>query len=140
MNAQIPRSLLPFPIALLLLITVVGQGCDVGLSQKSVDIVKDDVLKDGRTTEIYVASVAGATGKVGWSEFRPEGYESHVRIVEVNISRTTDQEPHSAKIQWLVNMDTKYVELKYLEIDSEAKNLFTGMVELELLLITGMTF
>ena len=127
-------------IALLLFITVLGQGCDVGLSQKSVDIVKNDVLADGRTTEIYVASVAGVSGIVKWDEFRPEGYESYVRVVEVNISRKTDQKSHSAKIQWLVNIDTKFVELKYLEIDGKAKNLYTGMVELELVAKTGMTF
>jgi hypothetical protein len=98
-----------------------------GCSDRAIEITKNHSFDDGTTIKSEVARLAGVTGRVSWESTKAEGLPDNTRSVTVKISN----EAGEAGIQWLVNMDTNFIDLHAIRINGEPRNLLTGPIELE---------
>ena len=78
-----------------------------------------------------INKMAGISGKVTWDSFTPEKYKnnSDIVVVEVNISKTGEKiEYKSAKLQYLVNRNTKEVTMGYAEFNGKQSSLLEATI------------
>jgi hypothetical protein len=71
-----------------------------------------------------VKHITGLKGFVQWESFRPTGYENNPNVVCVQVDITRNLPKNNlVKMQFLLNRETGFVEIKYLAIDSLKKSL-----------------
>lgn len=99
------------------------------LPSNAISIVKSGRMDDELTIDEWMSGVVGVRGVLNWKEFNPEEYDNRIKTVQLDMSR---EDGRNAKVQWLVNTETKYYEMSYIEIDGEAKPVLMGLMELEL--------
>lgn len=95
----------------------------------AVNIVKSGRIDERLNIEEWVSEIVGIRGKLNWEEFKPKDNDNRIRAVQLDMVR---EDGRNAKIQWLVNIDTKSYNIKYIEIDGKAKPVLLGAMELEL--------
>ena len=95
----------------------------------AVSIVKGGRIDDELNIDEWVSGIVGIRGKLNWKEFNPEDHDSRIKIVQLDMAR---EDGRNAKIQWEVNTDTKFYNIKYIELNGEEKSVLTGVLELEL--------
>lgn len=109
-----------------------------GCQDSTVAIVKSQYIEaEQKTWEQFLAPAAGIHGNVLWESFPADNEPQNVRAVEAKITTLTDGKPQSARIQWLVNKNTRVTQLAYFEINGEAQSIYLGMMNLELWALKG---
>jgi len=103
-----------------------------GCGNKAIPIVQNSMTEDGTTIKQWVARIAGPTGKVVWDEFHPTNQPSHVLAVNAEITRSIGQGGKLAKLQWVVNLDTDFSEMRSIEINGKPRSIILGVIELSL--------
>ena len=92
-----------------------------------IQIVKDSKMDFGNSTMTvreWIGALVGIRGAANWKEFvTPE----NIHIVQVDLSRKINRKNESARIQWMVNPDTKFVKMSAIEINSKAEQLLVGV-------------
>lgn len=110
---------------------------------KFIELVKNYPYQDDavyKTFEKVFKKVAGLEGKVEWSSFKTKEYSNNpsIRVVEVTINRNKKENKYNnIKMQYLVNIENEYVELKYGEINGEPKSILDISMTISLLLSAG---
>lgn len=99
------------------------------LTPNAVSIVKSGKIDETLNIDEWVSGLVGIRGKLNWKEFNPEDHDSRIKIVQLDMVR---EDGRNAKIQWEVNTDTKFYNIKYIELNGEEKSVLTGVMELEL--------
>lgn len=120
-------------VVLVLLIGVVAVLSPIGWwffrhhdEQTAIGVVQNASFNEDISNGTLVARITGTTGNTQWESFQPDGKPDHVRAVDANISLGK----HNAVIQWLVNTDTKYVELHAIEVDTQQMSYALGVLKL----------
>lgn len=103
-----------------------------GCGNKAIPIVQNSMTEDGTTIKQWVARIAGSTGKVVWDEFHPTNQPTHVRVVNAEIIRSIGQVDKKVKLQWIVNLDTDFSEMRSIEINGKPSSIILGVIELSL--------
>lgn len=99
-----------------------------GCSDRAIEITKNHSFDDGGSSiQSEVARLAGVTGRVSWESTKADGLPANTRAVSVLMTN----EAGEAGIQWLVNMDTNFIDLHAIHINGEPRNLLVGPIELE---------
>lgn len=95
----------------------------------AISIVKGGRIDDELNIDEWVSGIVGVRGMLNWKEFNPEDHDNRIKIVQLDMAR---EDGRNAKIQWLVNTETKYYKMNYIEIDGKEKSVLYGVMELEL--------
>lgn len=109
--------------------SLIGKVKLVLFSSNAVNIVKEGKIDERLTIGEWVSGIVGVRGTLSWKELVPENYDNRIKIVQLDMAR---EDGKKAKIQWLVNTDTKNYNINYIELNGEAKPVLMGVMELEL--------
>lgn len=107
----------------------------LGLSSPAVSIVKNSKILEGYgvdlTVEQWLSSAIGVRGSLRWHVFTSNSYGKDVRVVDAYLERDPNGSEETARIQWLVNVNTNVVELNAVELNNKGVSLLSGLVKIE---------
>lgn len=110
---------------------------------KYIELVKNYHYQDGAidiTFEKAFKQIAGLEGTLDWRSFSVANYANNpnIKAVEVIINRNKKNSKYNIiKLQYIVNIQNDYVELKYGEVNGKPQSIFDTAMTVSLLLSSG---
>lgn len=119
----------------LLLIAFLFFSCkDQAGNDSAIEIIKQSETGwEGTITwEKFLTNVAGLEGNISWKAVPLNGNNSQLRVVEVNIIKNRNGRANTVKIQWQVNIETRFNKISYFDINGIPQSLQSGMYAIEI--------